>query len=408
MIHRTKCITCGGGKLYKALDLGAMPNSNSLVKKQDLSKVKSWPLRYYWCTRCGLFQQLDLIEDRALFRNNYTYQTRINTPAIKHFGELASIISKRSQQKDLAIVIGSNDGTEIDILKKAGFKKVFGVEPAKNIAKIANDSGIKTINNFFTFNLSKKIVKEYGQADVIMANNVFAHIPDPKNMLLGMKNLIKPDGQIIIEVQWFRDVFKKLSIETLYAEHYYEWTVRAMKKLAQRCKMKLVNAEYLNDQQGGSIRFTLKLHGNETSKLEKYEKTSGIYDFDQISKLQQRAETRKNKLVRLLKKLKNEKKNVVIWAVPAKVPTLLNFCKIDSRYIKCAYDSTPTKVGKFIPQANIQIKDEKLLNQKMPDVPDYIIIGAWNYLDFAKKKLKWFTKRDGKLINMLTGKVINP
>lgn len=406
MIHKKNCVACGGTELYLALNLGSMPNSNEFVSKDDLDKIKSWPLKYYWCSNCAMFQQMDLVDETTLFSDNYTYQTKMSAPAIEHFRDLSVITSKRVKAKNFVVVIGSNDGTELELFKKIGFNKALGVEPAKNMAKIANDSGLQTINDFFTLKLSKEIVKKYGKADVVVANNVFAHIVEPMDMLLGMKNLINDEGQIIIEVQWFRDVFRKLSIETLYTEHYYEWTVKAMEKLSQRCGIKLVNAEHLPDQQGGSVRFTLKLQGENSTKLKEIEEKEGLYNKDKILKLQERAEARKSNFVKLLKKLKSEQKTVVMWAVPAKVSTMLNFCNIDSSYIKCAYDSTPTKINKFIPKANIPIFDEKLLNSNMEEVPDYIIIGAWNYLDFAKKKLEWFQGNGGKLVNMLTGEVI--
>ena len=384
-----------------------MPNANGFVSKKDLNKVENWPLRFYWCAYCGMFQQLDLVDQKKLFDGNYTYQTGVNAPAVAHFNLLAKELSVRSKKKDFAIVIASNDGTELMALKKYGFKKVLGIEPAKNMADLANKSGLDTINNFFNMSTSNKVLKKYGKANLISANNVFAHIPDPYETLLSMKNLLDDAGQIVIEVQWFKDVLDKLSIDTLYAEHYYEWTVKAMKNLSTRCGLKLIKSEHLPDQQGGSIRFTIKMFGKESQALESVESKAGVYDKRRIMKLQKRAEQRKRKLVKLLKKIRKDKKSVAIWAVPAKVPTILNFCKINSDYITCAYDSTPTKIGKFIPQANIEIRDEKLLNESMKDMPDYIIIGAWNYLDFARRKLSWFTKRGGKLIDLLTGKVIN-
>ena len=406
MRHRRICIACGSGNLYKALDMGLMPNSNGFVKKSELAKVDVYPLKYYWCKECCLFQQLDIIDGKVLFKN-YTYQTGASAPGVRYFRNLAKILAKRSERKRFAVVIGSNDGTELKFLREEGFGKVLGVEPARNMAMLANKAGWSTINSFFTMGLSNEIVKKHGKADIVTTSNVFAHVQDPKNMLLGMKNLITFSGLIVIEVQWFKDVFEKLSIDTLYAEHYYEWTVKAMRNLSKKCGLKLIKSEYLPDQQGGSIRFTIKLSGKESYKLEDIEKKAGIYDKRSIITLQKRSEQRKRKLVNLLKRIKQDKKSVVIWAVPAKVSTILNFCKINSDYITCAYDSTPTKIGKFIPQANIEIRDEKLLNESMEDLPNYIIIGAWNYLDFARKKLFWFTKRGGKLINMLTGEVIS-
>ncbi len=405
MIHRQLCAACGGKHLMLALDLGRLPNSNEFVYKRDLKKVRNWPLKYYWCEDCGLFQQLELVDSKTLFRDNYTYQTGVNLPAVQHFNELALSL-KKDISGGFAVVIGSNDGTELKLLKEAGFERVLGIEPARNIAIIANKAGLETINAFFTEKLSKEIVNKYGKADVITANNVFAHIPNPYDMMVGMKNLIKLDGKIVIEVQWFRDVLKKLSIETLYSEHYYEWTIKAMISLAEKCELNVIKTTHLPNQQGGSIRFELGLNGIMDKHLEYVETKEGVYKKSKIAEMQRRAEKRKEKLINLLTKLKSQGNKIIIWAVPAKVSTILNFCKIDSKLIDYAVDSTPTKIGRCIPMAGISIKDEKFLNPTMEYKPDYIIIGAWNYLDFSKKKLEWFTKSGGHLINLLTAEII--
>lgn len=407
MIRRYACVACGNKHLISALDLGNLPNSNEFVYKSNLKKVRKWPLKYYWCKKCGLFQQIKLVESKVLFRDNYTYQTGINKPGVEHFRQLAKYLRNNSNGKDFAVVIGSNDGTEIKLLKEAGFKHVIGVEPARNMAEIANKSNLETINTFFTSNLSKKLIRKYGKADLITANNVFAHIPYPKDMLNGMKNLIKPNGKIIIEVQWFRDVIKKLSIDTLYSEHYYEWTIKSMRILSDRCGLKLVKCTHLPNQQGGSIRFELSLNGHQDIQLERLEIKEGVYNISKILEMQKRAERRKEKLRSLLIKLKNNGNKIAIWAVPAKVSTILNFCGVNADLIDCAFDATPAKIGKYIPMAGIKISDEKLLNEKMTEKPDYIIIGAWNYLDFAKEKLKWFTENGGRLINLLNANILN-
>lgn len=405
MLLRQQCAACGGRNLVLALDLGALPNSNEFVYKKELGQVKSWPLRYYWCQDCGLFQQLELVDSKTLFRNNYTYQTGVNLPAVHHFKKLALSL-KKDFGGGFVVVIGSNDGTELKLLKDAGFNRVLGVEPAINIAAIANKSGLETINAFFTRKLSKEIVKKYGKADLIIANNVFAHISNPRDVMAGMKNLLSQSGKLVIEVQWFRDVLKKMSIDTLYAEHYYEWTVKAMIFLAKRCELKLIRTTHLPTQQGGSIRFELGLKGKMDKHLERVEQITGVYNRAVIAKMQEMAEKRKEKLNNLLTELKKQGNKIIIWAVPAKVSTVLNFCKIDSTLIDYATDSTPTKIGRYIPMAGIEIRDEKFLDPKMKNKPDYIIIGAWNYLNFAKKKLSWFTDRGGHLINLLTSEII--
>jgi hypothetical protein len=381
-----------------------MPSANDLVKRKDLPKVKNYPLVYYWCPKCTLLQQLNLIESEKLFRNYYTYMTGVNRQTVELFTEEARMLKNKIRNKDLAIVIASNDGTEVKLIRDiAGFRRVVGVEPAKNIAKIANERGLTTINEFFTYKLSNRIIKEYGKADLIVANNVFAHIPYPTDMLAGMKNLIKPSGLIEIEVHWLRDMVKDLQIDILYAEHYYEWSLRAMQTISRRYGLKVVNAEHLPKQQGGSIRFWLALRGKETNRLSHLEKAAGVYSIKTIKRLQERSDARKGKLVALINKLKEKDKVICIWSVPAKIATVLNFCNITNKEITCAYEVAPTKIGRFIPKSNIEIKDEKHI---ATDMPDYLIVGAWNYMDFAKKSLGWYIKKGGKLIDPLTCKIL--
>ena len=181
MIVRDKCIVCGSKNLYKALDLGVMPSANDLVGKNELKKVKSYPLAYYICTNCGLLQQINFVSRDLLFVN-YPYITGVNKVLVDHFKEMSMELRKMVKHKNIAVVIGSNDGTEVNLLKAVGFKKAIGIEPS-DVAEIAKKRKIPTIKAFFTYNLSIKLVKRLGKAYLITANNVFAHIPDPKDQM---------------------------------------------------------------------------------------------------------------------------------------------------------------------------------------------------------------------------------
>ena len=403
MIVRDKCVICGSKNLYNALNLGLMPSSNDLPTVENLEKVHEYELKYYMCQDCGLFQLLEIADRSDLF-DNYLYLTGVNKELVEHFRELYHNVAAQMSKRDFAIVIGSNDGTEVELLRnEGGFKSVIGIEPAKNIAAKANSLGRTTINTFFTFDVSNKVVKKYGKADLVVANNVFAHIPDPRDMLNGMKNLINPNGKIIIEVHWLKSIVEKLEFETLYAEHYYVWTVKAMNILANQCGLKLINVLYMPQQHGGSLRFTLSESGENDLKLMKDEEMSGLYEKSTMDLLQKRAEDRKNSLNGLIAKLNANSKRIAIWSVPAKVPTLINYCGLTKKDIVCAYEVADSKIGRYIPKANIPIKNEDSLKT---DMPDYLIIGAWNYMDFAIKKLKWYTDAGGKLINPLTAEVL--
>lgn len=386
------CKVCGSEGLHKVLDLGVMPSANDLVEKKDLPTVKSYPLVYYWCDNCTFFQQVDMVSRTTLFEGNYAYSTGASPPAIEHFKELSLEMGRRASHKNFAVVIASNDGTEIDLLKKfGGFEKVLGVE-ATNLAKVANERGLPTINAFFGEELSRQIVDEHGNADLVTANNVFAHIPDPQDMLRGMKNLINDEGMISIEVHWLKRLIEDMQIDALYAEHYYVWDIKAFERISEDCGLKIVDIEYLPNRLGGSIRVMLKKHGKSkaASRFILEEEKAGLYDIEEIDKLQKRSDDRRDRFVSLIKELKRQNKKVSVWTVPAKIATWLNFCGISDKEIDYGYDSTGYKIGRYIPKANILVKDETRIAE---DMPDYLIVGAWNYIDFGREKLRWYLER---------------
>lgn len=399
------CKACGSKALVRVLDMGRMPSANNLVTKTQLKTVRSYPLEYYLCTKCSLFQQVKLVTRKSLF-SNYLYLTGVNKQLVAHFKEMTDDLAKLVTKKGLAVVVASNDGTEVKLLEEAGFRNVIGIEPS-SVAKIAEKNRIRTIHDFFTYELSERLKRSHGLCDLITANNVFAHIPDPRDMLRGMANLIKDDGIISIEAHWLRDVIKNLEIEALYAEHYFVWDIKSMEAITEDVGLRIAGTHYMPEQHGGSIRFILKKANlpkvddsttdRQTTSLKADEVRAGLYKTRYIANtLQRRADKRRLQLKRFIGKQIKAGKTIAIWSVPAKVPTLINFCGLNNKQISCAYEVSPTKIGRYIPKANIQIKNENLI---MKDMPDFLIIGAWNYMDVAKEKLKGYMKAGGRLID---------
>lgn len=402
-----KCKACEGINIHKIIDLGSLPNPNKLLSEDELDRFHSYPLEFFWCEDCSFFQQLRPVDSKTLFEEDYTYQTGVNAPAVFHFKEVASLISEKVTKKNFAVVLASNDGTEISILNDiAKFKNIVGVEPAKNIARIANSKGYETINAFFGEETGQNIKSKYGKADLVTANNVFAHVPEPDDFLKGIRELLTSDGIAVIEVQWLKAFVEKVAIEMLYAEHMYVWSARAMKTICRRVGLTVVKIDILDNQQGGSLRYWIKLKGRESTEVDLIEKNTGLFDKDIMLQLQIKADGRMECLRNKVAQLRRDKKIIDIWAVPAKVPIILNYSGLNSEDIRVAYDSTPTKIGKYIPKANIKVVDEACLKPGMTDPPDCIIIGAWNYLEYAKSKLSWFTDSGGILLNLLNGEFV--
>jgi methylation protein EvaC len=406
LMDKNICKICGSARLHKIIDFGKVPNANNLVTKAELNNVKNYSLVFYWCQDCTLFQQIEPAPREDLFNLNYTYKTGVNVPSVQDFKSFATRMSEQLPRRDFAVVIASNDGTEIELLEEyGGFKKVIGVDPSANVAEIANRQGFLTVVDYFGHELSEKMVKKHGNADLVVAKGVFAHIPDPKDMLAGMKNLINENGTIMIEIHWLKSLVEHAEIDSLYAEHYYEFDMKAMKVLADSLSLKIVDAEYLPHMQGGEIRFIIKKHGDDAvvEKFMKEEETAGLYTLEGMKKLQERAEERKKKLVALIKGLKAKNKSIAVWSAAAKVPTTFNYCGITNAEVDCAYEISEYKIGKYIPKSNIPVKSELLMEH---DMPDYLILGSWNYIEFAKKHLKWYTDKGGKFIDPLNCVVI--
>ena len=402
-----KCRICGSSDLHKAIDLGMMPNANNLVTKRLLGKVKLYPMAYYWCGNCTLLQQAELAPRTDLFNKDYPYVTGVNTPSVEDFKNFCIEMKKRLPKRNFAVVLASNDGTEIRIAKEAGgFAQVIGVDPAGNLARIANERGLFTINDFFGFELSQEIVKKYGNADFVVAKGVFAHIPDPRDMLSGMKNLINDDGTIAIEVHYMKSLIESTMIDTLYAEHYFEWTIKAMKYLANDLGLRLTDVEYLPGMRGGSLRVLIKKHGSEKTaeKMVDDEAKAGIASLKTIEEFQDRTEGRKRKFTQMVRRLKAQGNRISVWTASAKVPTLLNYCGLSRKELDYAYDITNEKIGKYIPKVNIEIKKESLIEK---DMPDYLILGSWNYIDVAMEKFERYMSMGGRLINPLTCEIIS-
>ena len=416
MIHRDSCAACGGRELYKMMDLGDMPNANNLVPKDQLDSVKVYPLVYYWCSECNLLQQLDMAEREELFNDRYTYVTGVSRTIVEHYRKLAQTITEKAGRDISALVIASNDGTEISALREAGLRKVIGVEPSANLARMSMEKGNETINAFFDEEFSRKFSEEHGKVEVVVANNVLAHIPNPEGMLRGIRNVLTDNGHASIEVHWLKSLVNGVEIDTLYAEHYFVWTVKAMKILAESCGLAIEGIEYLPTPQAGSLRYWLRPKeaqmdfAKSQGAIDEFvgeERKEGVDDSERMKMLSVKANERKRKLVDLITRLRNEGKEITLWTAPAKMSTILNYCNLTNKEIKCAYDGSPYKIGMYIPKANIPVIDEKLLRAsddgKLPS--DYMMIGAWNLMELAREKLSWYVEKGGKLINPLTVEV---
>ena len=380
--YKFDCRSCGNTKLKRVVSLGYQPLANNLLNKKN-EKYELYPLEVNYCQDCHNCQLSVAVDPKKMF-SNYLYISSTSKTFRDHFISAAKKYTKDlklKSKKSYIIDIGSNDGVALKPFKELGFKKILGIEPAKNLAKLANKNKIKTFNGF----LNKKNIKDLKKnADLILASNVFAHSDNLKEMTECMIELLSKKGTIIIEVQYLMNTLKDLTFDNIYHEHYNYWSLTSLINFFKQFKVKIFKAEKINTH-GGSIRIYIKKNKNikiekSVKKLLKEEEKFGIKDFKTYQKFGEKvSEIRKN-VIKNITKLKKADKKIIGYGAPAKATTALNYFNI-KKEIDFVVEDNKLKIGKFIPGVNIPIISKKNLKIKNPT----ILVLAWNFFEEIKK-----------------------
>ncbi len=380
--YKFDCRSCGNKNLKRIVSLGFQPLANNLLNKEN-DECELYPLELNYCENCHNCQLSVSVDPKKMF-SNYLYLSSVSDTFKKHFIEAANKYVKEfklSAKKSYIIDIGSNDGVALKPFRDLGFKKILGIEPAKNLAKMANKNKIKTINCFLEEKNLKKIKKN---ADLILASNVFAHSDKLKEMANCMLKMLNSKGTIIIEVQYLLNTLQDLTFDNIYHEHYNYWSLTSLINFFKQFKAKIVKAEKINTH-GGSLRVFIKKDKN--SKIDKSvkilldeENKFGLTKFSTYKKFAEKVYTIKKNVKNNIQKLKSNGKKIIGYGSPAKATTSLNFFGV-SKEIDFIVEDNKLKHGKFIPGVNIPIVSK----EKITDKNNTIIVLAWNFFDDIKK-----------------------
>jgi len=383
--YKFECRSCGNGKLKRFISLGYQPLANNLLKKKD-EKCDLYPLEVNYCENCHNCQLSVAVDPKKMF-SNYLYTSSTSTSFRTHF-EIAAkkyvTALKLKPKKSYIIDIGSNDGVALKPFKELGFKNILGFEPAKNLSKLANKNKIKTINAFLTIKNIKNIKKN---ADLILASNVFAHSDNLKEMADCMIKLLSKKGTIIIEVQYLMNTLKDLTFDNIYHEHYNYWSLTSLINFFKPFKVKIFKAEKI-DTHGGSIRIYITKNNNVKSEknineLLKEEEKFGIKDYKTYLNFGKKIYEIRENVIKNIKNLKKNKKNIIGYGAPAKATTALNFFGI-SKEIDYIIEDNKLKHKKFIPGVKIPIYSKENISKK----ESLILVMAWNFFDEIKRNNK--------------------
>lgn len=397
LTERKSCRICESKKLFLLLDLGETPLADLFVKNPR-AKEDKFPLRVSVCKECFLVQLNYDVDDDLLFGDNYAFYTAGSPSSIPYFKSYADDVLKRfpKETKKFTLEIASNDGTLLKHFQKAGCK-ILGIDPAKNVSEFANQKGIETIVEFFDSKTAKRIAEEKGKAGIVIANNVIAHVTDPKDFLRGVKKILDSDGVAIIECQYFPYLLFNNQFDNVYHEHRSFFSLTPLNRAVKSVGLKLIDVEEY-DTQGGSIRFFIT-HAKSNAKVSKkvadmlrIEKQVGLLSLETYIGFPSRINYIKYKLINILKDLKKQGFTIAGYGASAKSNTLLNYCGINTNYLDYILDETPYKFGLYTPGTHIPVvgKEKKR--------PDYYLLLVWNYSSGILKREEKFRKNGGKFI----------
>lgn len=380
----SECRLCKGKLSEPKLDLGKTPLANEFVKEKKPQDV--FPLQVCVCETCGHYQLNETVDPERLF-GNYLFVAGTSPINVEHFRQYAVGMVKKFDLKPGSKVldIASNDGVLLQHFKDLGMS-ILGIDPAKNIAKIANAKGIETIPEFFTEAYADEMFAKYGQFDLITANNVFAHCPDLIGFAKGVKKLLKPNGIFSFEVSYFHDVCLNILFDTIYHEHISYHTIEPLLPFFLTHGLELFDVERIPNH-GGSLRVFVRLLDN---------KDAHIYDcyaaykllVSEVGMSMGVASLQKN--IRELGQNLNEKlhsykaggKSIAVYGVPAKATTLMYAFGIDEKMIDFAVDDAPLKQGTFMPGKHIPVLPTSTIYERKPDV---LLVLAWNFAESIMK-----------------------
>jgi len=375
------------------VDLGETPLANSYVEKNKLHEKESfYPLKAFVCSKCFLVQLEEFVSAENIF-SDYSYFSSFSDTMLKHCEDYVEMMVSKFQfnSNSLVVEIASNDGYLLQYFKKKNIP-ILGIEPAANVAKVAEEKGIPTTVEFFNTEYAQKMKDSGKQADLIIGNNVLAHVPKLNDFVAGMKILLKPKGIITIEFPHLLQLIKHNQFDTIYHEHFSYFSFFVVQKIFSVHGMKLFDVDEISTH-GGSLRIYATHKENDdliiherVENLLKKEKNSGLLGLETYLKYSTNVDSVKQNLIQFLKSEKNNNKTIICYGATAKGNTLLNYCQIGTNYIDYMVDRSPYKQERYLPGTHIPIKSPDVIRQTKPD---FILILAWNLKDEIMKQLEF-------------------
>ncbi len=397
-----KCRFCGAELTQTFVDLGMSPMCESFLHADQINQMEPfYPLHTYVCNNCFLVQLESYVAPEEIFEE-YAYFSSYSDSWLAHAKAYVEMMIDRCglDGSSLVVELASNDGYLLQYFVEREVP-VLGIEPAKNVAKVAEERGVNTLVEFFGEDLAKKLAADGTQADVIAGNNVLAQVPDLNDFVAGIKALLKPDGVVTIEVPHLMRLMEENQFDTIYHEHFSYFSFTNSQRIFARHGLTLFDVEELTTH-GGSLRLFAR-HDEDESKpvtgrakaLEEREIAAGLNEPETYTSFREQVEATKRNLLEFLINRRREGKSIAGYGAPGKGNTLLNYCAVRSDMIAYTVDRNPYKHGMFLPGTHIPIyPPEKIAETK----PDYVVIMPWNLKDEIMAQLDYIREWGGKFV----------
>ena len=396
------CRLCAAGLKHSLVDLGKSPLCETFLDARQIDTMEPFfPLHVLVCDACWLVQLKEYVAADGIFTEHYPYFSSYSTSWVDHARRYCEMITKRRGLNDESFVveIACNDGYLLQHFAPLGVTNIMGVEPTANTAEVAKSKGIPVTVDFFGVALAKKLEAAHGKADLILGNNVLAHVPDLNDFVGGAKALLKQGGVITFEFPHLQNLIEQNQFDTIYHEHFCYFSAIAIEAIAKKHGLVFFDVEEIPTH-GGSLRVYLAHEGDEqvtpaVRDLIAREERLGYKSLELYAAYDEQVKATKRKLLAFLIEAKNAGKSVVGYGAPGKGNTLLNYCGIGTDFIDFTVDRNPHKHGRFTPGTHIPVLPVEALDAARPD---YVLILPWNLRKEIVAQMRHIGQWGGKFV----------
>ena len=386
------------------MDFGRVALAGGFLTSDQFENEQKYPLRLFFCDDCCAVQVVDKVSADVLFQDYFYFSSSIGTLR-EHFRNYAAEVTSRFLSPPSASVLefGCNDGVLLQPLADEGIGTVIGVDPASNVLASVDDQRLTLINDFFNESVADSVVERYGEMDMVLANNVYAHIPDIQSATQAVSRVLKKDGVFIFEVHYLGRVIDEMQYDMIYHEHLYYYSLLSAISHFARYGMVVFDVKPVPIH-AGSLRFYVCKSGSKheaevstrVSQLKEEELERGFDNFETFRQFSDRVAGHKEELLLLLNRLRGEGSTIAGYGASGRANTIIQYCGLDHRHLDFMIDDAPAKQGVFTPGSHFRIHPSTILEGSSP--PDFLLVFAWSFLDEIRQRNRRYLDSGGQMI----------